>query len=484
MNRGWIVSGALILATAPAVPAAADEVSMVLDRVDDPGGRQQPIRTGDVLRYRVRFDGTAREARLAVAASPVHALTSVTCAPPPRLRQPASAYPAEPAPASTSGAVPLADTRVPAPMVASQPPVAQAAPERAAGFAGGAGDDGARAARMLAAKALAATAVPGSGEVAVTGARTCVLGGFSGKRAVDVVLTVPQGAGEVALAAVAEMRTGDGEGLTTMKDSTGMPVKGSAGTAPNASAGFGGPAVRVDANAEADQARTARQQVGEPGTAQPVRLAGKAQLVRQPGETAVAGRPGKTATAGQPGKSAVAGQPGKTGVTRQPGTTAVAGQPGKAAVVRQPEAVGQVGQAASPQAVGQVSAAEALLRAARNAGTAGDLMGSPGLGGAPEVAPQEQGDPRLELPAVPTAAVAAATAAPAPSAAPVSWDAQGAPLPRTVPVPQVRLRAAEVTNPLAGARGMPVVAGGIAVLLGGLWVISRTHRARARRKVF
>jgi hypothetical protein len=62
-------------------------------------------------------------------------------------------------------------------------------------------------------------------------------------------------------------------------------------------------------------------------------------------------------------------------------------------------------------------------------------------------------------------------------------DGQGAPLPRTVAAPQVRLQAAEVVNPLAGGRGLAAAAGGIGALMAGLWAISRTHRTRTRRKL-
>jgi hypothetical protein len=62
-------------------------------------------------------------------------------------------------------------------------------------------------------------------------------------------------------------------------------------------------------------------------------------------------------------------------------------------------------------------------------------------------------------------------------------DAPGAPLPRAVAAPQVRLQAAEVVNPLAGGRGLSAAAGGIAVLMAGLWAISKAHRGRTRRKV-
>ncbi|MEV0591591.1 hypothetical protein [Nonomuraea cavernae] len=57
----------------------------------------------------------------------------------------------------------------------------------------------------------------------------------------------------------------------------------------------------------------------------------------------------------------------------------------------------------------------------------------------------------------------------------------GAPLPRQIAVSTRRAQRLEPANPLAGARGAPAVAGGIAVLLGGLWVIARKQRARLQK---
>ncbi|WP_344892715.1 hypothetical protein, partial [Nonomuraea antimicrobica] len=84
MRRGWIVTGALILAAVPSVPVAATGVSLVLERVngaDIAEGVGKWVRTGDVQKFRVRLNGMARGAKVAVAASPVEALTEVACAP-------------------------------------------------------------------------------------------------------------------------------------------------------------------------------------------------------------------------------------------------------------------------------------------------------------------------------------------------------------------------------------------------------------------
>ncbi|MFD2348917.1 hypothetical protein ACFSTC_05155 [Nonomuraea ferruginea] len=162
MNRGWMVAGVLALVAAPVVPAAAAGVAMVLERVDDPAGMVRWIRTGDVLRYEVRLSGMAEDASLAVAATPVHSLTGLSCA----------------------RHVPPPDTPDP----------------------GGA---------EITARALAARALTAPDGVAVPGAQACHLGDVSSEKAVQVVLSVPSGAEEVEVAAVARLREGDG-GLTTI----------------------------------------------------------------------------------------------------------------------------------------------------------------------------------------------------------------------------------------------------------------------------
>ena len=105
---------------------------------------------------------------------------------------------------------------------------------------------------------------------------------------------------------------------------------------------------------------------------------------------------------------------------------------------------------------------------------AGGLWREPALEAVPEgKGGNAAGSPSAVLP----------TASASPSVTGVSMDVPGAPLPRAVAAPQVRLQAAEVVNPLAGGRGLSAAAGGIAVLMAGLWAISRAHRGRTRRKV-
>ncbi|MDP4507334.1 hypothetical protein [Nonomuraea turcica] len=62
---------------------AATGVSLVVERVSQgDGGPGKWVRTGDVQRFRVRLNGMAKGARVAVAASPVEALSEVACVSP------------------------------------------------------------------------------------------------------------------------------------------------------------------------------------------------------------------------------------------------------------------------------------------------------------------------------------------------------------------------------------------------------------------
>ncbi|SDI80411.1 hypothetical protein [Nonomuraea jiangxiensis] len=194
MHRGWVVAGALILAAVPSVPVAAAGVSLVLEKVQGTDGTGKWVRTGDVQRFRVRLNGMARGARVAVASSPVEALAEVAC--------------------------------VPSPTRAAQrvmSPKAGAAVGRVGEAAAGA------SARALAVRALT---VAGTSEPMSTlpGTRVCALGKASGAQEVDVTLTAPAGAEKVVLAAAARVRAPSGDGLTTMSKSAVSRVRGAAAT--------------------------------------------------------------------------------------------------------------------------------------------------------------------------------------------------------------------------------------------------------------
>ncbi|WP_327089489.1 hypothetical protein OIE66_02360 [Nonomuraea sp. NBC_01738] len=81
LSRGAAIAGALVLATATTVSVAqAGDLGLVFDRIDDPDMGKW-VRTGDVLRFRVKLEGKAEDASLAVAANPGEALSTVACSP-------------------------------------------------------------------------------------------------------------------------------------------------------------------------------------------------------------------------------------------------------------------------------------------------------------------------------------------------------------------------------------------------------------------
>lgn len=58
----------------------------------------------------------------------------------------------------------------------------------------------------------------------------------------------------------------------------------------------------------------------------------------------------------------------------------------------------------------------------------------------------------------------------------------GVPLPRELAVPPKKAQAASRTDLTEGLNGLPVLAGGLLVLLGGLWGVARAQRIRVSRK--
>ncbi|MBF8193945.1 hypothetical protein ITP53_51385, partial [Nonomuraea sp. K274] len=248
MRRGWVIAGVLILAAVPSVPVAAVGVSLVIEQVKGSEGAGKWLRTGDVQRFRVRLSGMAKGVKVAVAANPVEALSGVACVPRPT-RVGVAPLPAADGPSSgTSGGMGSGSG------IGS----GQGAPgvgESAAGVAaeGGPGEwvrsaeapagGGVVAAGALAARAMAVasgSAFAGGAALAskaVPGARVCALGRLSGSRAVDVTLTAPVGADEVALATVARMRAASGGTLTTLSRTAAMRVgrtaTGEAATSPS-----------------------------------------------------------------------------------------------------------------------------------------------------------------------------------------------------------------------------------------------------------
>jgi hypothetical protein len=421
MNRGWIVGGALILAAVPAVPAAANGVSMVLEQVGGPDGVLKWIRTGDVLRYRVRLQGMGDEARLAVAATPAGALTTVTCEPARGGAVPGPGEGLRAAPEGQAGAG-----------GAFMLPVA---PGRPVGTASASGE------RAVGARALARGALAGGVAAATPGAQVCSLGELAGKRVVDVLLTVPDAAREVEVAAVARVREHDGGKLTTIARTARTTV--SIGPVPRSASIFSGPATRLAAESQ------------EAGAAHPGETPA---AVRPPATGATPPRRTKTATDVQ------APQRAETGTGVQP-----------------PRKAGTRTGAEPPRKAGTVMGATAPRRADVGSGVTPPRVRLPGWGGERVKLPEAAG-------VAPPAPAAPSVAVPPLGARAVAAEDDGqplveAPLPREVGTPRAKVAAEETVNPLAGPRGVPGVAVGIAALMAGLWVIARTQQARTWRKL-
>jgi hypothetical protein len=107
--------------------------------------------------------------------------------------------------------------------------------------------------------------------------------------------------------------------------------------------------------------------------------------------------------------------------------------------------------------------------------------GAPQLGAAP-AAPKSTtadsganggvwNDPQLRLPQV------APPLQPSPSS-----SALAVPLPRVISSPPVKAQAEDRWDLTSGANGLPVVGGGLVLLLGGLWVVAKAERTRSQRK--
>ncbi|NJP89797.1 hypothetical protein HCN51_10120 [Nonomuraea sp. FMUSA5-5] len=388
MRRSWVVAGVLILAAVPSVPVAAAGVSLVLERVNGAEGIGKWVRTGDTQRFRVRLNGMARGARVAVAASPVEALQEVSCLP-----------------ASTPAASPVGTT-----------PVTGAAPT------GGATSDLGMAG-TLTMRALAVVGRPATKGAPPPGTRMCALGKVSGERAVDVTLRTPAGAREVVLAAVARVRDVESGGLTTMSRTAavrdGEVVTGETTTipapAPGAALSQAAPA-HVPAHAHARPARTE----AAPGRAQAVPLPagavpGRAQAapVRTPAAPVrTPAAPVRTAAAPAhiaPGRAGAA-QPhagqSHAGQSHAAPVQAGAGRP-QAAPARTQGALVRAGRATPRAQVGP-------HRRSPGPGAAGPSGVRGGLWTLPQVAPRRTQAASQRARAVPRRAHAAAAPVPVP----------------------------------------------------------------------
>ncbi|MFI6296216.1 hypothetical protein ACIBEJ_31800 [Nonomuraea sp. NPDC050790] len=426
-------TGALILGTLTVASASvAGEMALVFDRVGDPDDIGAWVRTGDVLRFRVRLAGEAQDARLAVATSPGEALSTVTCTP-----------------QSLAAGVPVAaGAPLPIPTPSTPPGAAESALTDAAGSArtdGGSADgpgsaDG-RAAGALGVPQVDGTLLPGAVPtpgvgVAARGAEVCRLGKVSGERAVDVRLTVPQGVNEVVLAAVAQVW--GNTGVSTLSRTARTPV--GSGPMPRP-----GETVVLPLPTPA----TAPAPAQEPG--KPVQIQQPGKLTRPSGDSSYTGPRGALTNVGP---RSARGPQGTDAGTRDTDAGTRAGTTGP-----RPRDNAAPRNNAAPLNYGALPGDAAPRGGAVSSGVSADAR-QPGSG---------QGvwdDPNVRLPHV------------APLAAGVQ-EGVGAPWPRHVAVAGRTFgTAAKPMNMLTGYRGLSVAAGGIALLLVALWFVARAQRRR------
>ncbi|MEU8143559.1 hypothetical protein [Nonomuraea sp. NPDC048901] len=328
---------------------------------------------------------------------------------------------------------------------------------------------------------------PGSGVApggvapgAVPGARVCALGDVAGDRSVDVLLTVPSGPKEVVLTAAARARDTSG-GFATVVGSTTTSVKAPVSAPARASGRPAAPVATLPKGARGQGAVRGEAADDSVGTLieiprGDVTLSGRAVRVQRGAEDA---RPDKTAVAGS-----VRPRNGHTAkshlrmVSAGHAHASSAVPNGTAVQVPAPElrrepalTLPQVPQVLSPPTSG--------LGAPGVGGTSGVGTGGMPRAGAPALSAPQGGTPAGGAPGLGTPGFGAGAGA--------GWGAMtsaeevGPPLPFAIP--GNRFQPAERVNPLAGARGLPWVASGIAVLLGALWLVARAQRARLRRKV-
>lgn len=383
MRRGWVVAGTLVLVAVPSVPVAATGVSLVLHRVGVPEGVGKWIRTGDVQRFRVRLHGSVRGAKVAVAAAPAEALLAVACTPRRRPSQPALVPPG-----SVPPGAPLTGPAAPPPAAAGPAVASAAAPGAGATRSTAAPADvavagarmavvsaGARAARELAARALDVAGRGALGAVTLPGAQVCSLRDVSGRRAVDVTVTAPEGASEVTLAAVARLRATLGGDPTTISKTTTTLVTDPSGTTTTQTGtpqtGTTG-AGTTQATVRAGRTRAGGMVAGGSGGALP--LGGDPRPEAAPVEGPQAGGPGVGV-----GPSSVAGAGARA-------TGEGSGEPGGGPVVREIRSRRAVGDAQigwRAQAVrGQRGVRADALGAASGAGGRAQELGNgrPGVG--------------------------------------------------------------------------------------------------------
>ncbi|MFI7444310.1 hypothetical protein [Nonomuraea indica] len=581
IRRGWVVAGTMVAAGVPVVPATASGVAPVLDRVDGPDAPGAWVRAGEELRFRVRLTGPARAARLALAAGPARALTSVACAPAGDGAEGETASAAGESPGLTfrfvapggegrlpsalvqdGGGVPVQDGgavsvqdggAVPVQDGVTVPAQEGGAAETSAGA--GAVPPGVRSA-LRRAYAAAESARP----VRAGRASACALGDVRAWREVDVRLAAPYGAREIVLAAVARMGGQEDGGVTVVSRVVALPVVGSsaghpaggavpaggvaagsgvagdltAGAAEGAPAGYAdaagtmtgdtagtdtsagtGTGVSTGADAGTDAGTDAGlsmdagvdpEGVGS-GVASPEwrgraekhrsAFASSGQAVRLPrgrGEWAGswdAATPDAATLDGASRDGATRDGATRDGATRDGATRDGATRDGATLDGASRDSATSDGASrdgATRNGVawggGEVrtagaAAGDGVHRQMGHGAAARSLVEAPPLGGA--VVPFQPSGPAAG-PSFP-----AATPAPlGPPQTPVTGNVDGglgAPLPRQLAMSAERPERSTPANVLAGPQGVAAAGGGIAVLLGGLWGVSRAQQARMRKKV-
>ncbi|MFG1962772.1 hypothetical protein [Nonomuraea sp. NPDC049028] len=357
-----------------------------------------------------------------------------------------------------------------------------------------------RTALVPTAPAASASGVTAPG--VVPGARVCALGDVAGDRSVDVLLTVPSGPKEVVLTAAARARDTSG-GFATVVGSTTTSVKAPVSAPVRAS---GRPAAPVATLQQGPKTSTQTLPKGAKTSAQTLPKGARGQgavrgeaaddsvgtLIEIPrGDVTLSGRAVRVqrgAEDARPDKTAVAGsvrpRNGHTAkshlrmVSAGHAHASSAVPNGTAVQVPAPElrrepalTLPQVPQVLPPPTSG--------LGAPGVGGTSGVGTGGMPRAGAPALSAPQGGTPAGGAPGLGTPGFGAGAG--------TGWGAMtsaeeaGPPLPFAIT--GNRFQPAERVNPLAGARGLPWVASGIAVLLGALWLVARAQRARLRRKV-
>ncbi|WP_375131493.1 hypothetical protein [Nonomuraea sp. GTA35] len=520
MRRSWVVAGVLILVAVPSVPVAAAGVSLVLERVGGADGVGKWVRTGDTQRFRVRLNGMGRGARVAVAASPVEALTKVACEPAPgRASRSGPEASGAPGTAAVTGPPAAASGTQPAPRAGTASHAGTASRVGTASVIGAVpkvtGTSHTGVAATLTMRALSVVGGAGVKGTAPPGTRVCALGKVSGERAVDITLKAPADTKEVVLAAVARVRDAESGGLTTMSRTAavraGEVITGDAAT-------FAGPAHRLHPQRPgAVRPDGTKTRSGTPSQALPPRAGtAPAQATSTPARAPASPAPAQATPAraqATPARTRAAratparaqATPARTRAT--PARARAASRRARAATV--PPAAGSL---VIPSTIPSVapsvvpSAMPSVAPQGVTSGAVASVAPAPSADGAPQPAasgvPQASappapssglwpapagGAPQASAGAFPQPLATAPGAVPSPSGAIVSFQPEAAggeaPLPWGMAMSAKPVEPVRWVSPIDGPKALPMVVGGIGLLMAGLWAVVTVQRGRKRRKV-